>query len=571
MDSGAEQIRKYNQRLSALKNERTSWMAHWKDLSDYILPRSSRLLGSAAERNKGDKRNSHIINNTATRAVRVLSSGMMAGITSPARPWFKLGTPDPQMSEYGPVRVWLHQVEDILRTLLARSNTYNALHNVYTMLACFGTAPLHVEEDSEDVLRAYVLPIGQYCLANSSRLAVDTVYRELSMTVAQLVERFGLKACSQRVRDAYDRGNYDTWIDVIHIIEPNREYERGRFGYRGKPYKSCWHEAHGHDDKFLKVSGFTEGPIVPRWNVTGEDVYGSSPAMDALGDIKALQLLEKRKMQAVEKILNPPMKGPQSLLNQRVSLIAGDFNPVVENTGQTLAPAMEVPPPTIQVAEESIQKHVDRINGAFFADLWLMMAQTDRRQMTATEVAERHEEKMLQLGPVLERLEDELLDPLIDRVFAIALRAGHIPPPPQELQGQELRVEYISILAQAQKLLGTASVERLAGFVGNLAAVNPGVLDKVNMDAMVSEYSEMLGTNPNLLHPDEQVQQARQARAQQQQALMAQQQMAGMVQGAKTLSETDMEGDTALNRLMGTLGGMASGMAGTGTTPRGRA
>jgi hypothetical protein len=203
--------------------------------------------------------------------------------------------------------------------------------------------------------------------------------------------------------------------------------------------------------------------------------------------------------------------------------------------------------------------------------LWLMMAQTDRRQMTATEVAERHEEKMLQLGPVLERLEDELLDPLIDRVFAIALRAGHIPPPPQELQGQELRVEYISILAQAQKLLGTASVERLAGFVGNLAAVNPGVLDKVNMDAMVSEYSEMLGTNPNLLHPDEQVQQARQARAQQQQALMAQQQMAGMVQGAKTLSETDMEGDTALNRLMGTLGGMASGMAGTGTTPRGRA
>ena len=295
--------------------------------------------------------------------------------------------------------------------------------------------------------------------------------------------------------------------------------------------------------------------MAPRWAVTGEDAYGSSPGMDALGDTKALQLLERRKAQAVDKIVNPPMRAPSSLLNGRASLLPGDVTYVdVVQGGQQFAPVLEVPPLAVQVLGQEIARHEGRINAAFYADLWLMLSDAGG-QMTAREVAERHEEKMLQLGPVLERLQDELLDPLIDRAFALLGRTGQLPLAPEELQGQDLRVEYVSVLAQAQKLLGTASVERLASFAGNLAAAKPEVLDKLNADRLLEEYAAMLGTKPDLLLTSEEVEAKRARRAQA--AAMQQQQQAALatVQGARTLAQTDMAGDSALTRLLGAMGG----------------
>lgn len=545
-------------RLAALKQERESWVTHWRELAQYILPRRARFLST--DGNNGGKKNDKIINGSATRAVRILAAGMQAGITSPARPWFRLATPDVALGESGPVKEWLSAVESRLRSIFARSNIYNALHNVYTDLATFGTSPLHIDEDAEDVLRAYVYPAGQYALANSARLRIDTGYRELRFTVAQLVEMFGESACSQRVRDQYRRGNLDIWIDVVYLLEPNRD--EGHFGQyanaRGKPFRSCWYEAAGHEGKYLREGGYYESPLIaPRWNVTGEDVYGHGPGMDALGDCKALQLLESDKGGLVAKIVNPPMQGPPYLANKRTSLLPGAMNYVPGTNGQVISPLYAVPPAAVQVAEESIQKTQGRIDAAFYADLWLMLSESERRDVTAREVAERHEEKMLQLGPVLERLEDELLDPLIDRAFGIALRANAIPPPPEELQGVELRVEYISIMAQAQKLLGTAGVERFAGFVGNLVASKPEVLDLVNVDEVVRQYADMLGLNPKLLNAPDVVagiraqRQEAQAQAQRAQATVT------AVQGAKTLSEADMGHDSALTRLMASVGGGA--------------
>jgi hypothetical protein len=289
--------------------------------------------------------------------------------------------------------------------------------------------------------------------------------------------------------------------------------------------------------------------------------------MDALGDAKALQQLERRKLQLIDKSVNPPMKAPMAMRNMRSSLLPGDMNYLPDTaSGAMFEPAMQVDPRAIQHASAEIREHEARINAAFYADLWLLMSESDRRQITAREVDERHEEKMLQLGPVLERLQDELLDPLIDRVFNILLERGQLPPPPEEMQGMELRVEYISIMAQAQKLLGTAAVERLASFTGSLLQAKPDLIDKINWDKMVDEYARMLGTKSDLVVPDETVQQLRAARAQ---AAQAQQQSAAMQQaaeGAKTLSETDTEGDNALTRLMGAMGGTVP--AGPGGLPQ---
>jgi hypothetical protein len=554
---------RYLRRYNALKNERSSWIEHWRELCDYIQPRRSRFLSTDTQ-SAGQKRNQHIINGVATWAARTLASGMMAGITSPARPWFRLTTPDPDLAEYGAVKEWLFVCEERLRLAFQRSNIYNALHQVYADLGTPGTAVLHIEEDSEDLIRGYVFPVGSYSLANSSRMRVDTIYRELSLSAAQLVEQFTLERCSDKVRRAYEGGMLDQRFDVLHIIEPNRDVKPGRAGPEGMPVRSCWVERGASEDTPpLREGGFEEFPAMcPRWTVTGEDVYGSSPAMEALGDIRALQVLERKKGQMVAKIVEPPMRAPTALRGQTASLLPGDTTFVdAISPAQMFAPAMEIPPMAVQVVGAEIREHEARIRTAFFADLWLSLTQGDSGQMTAREVVERHEEKMLQLGPVMERLQDELLDPMIDRVFGILLRHGDVPPPPQEMQGQEVRVEYLSILAQAQKLVGTSAVERLASFVGNLAAVRPDVLDKVNFDELVDQYSGMLGVPPQVVRTDEEVAQTRQAKAQAAQAQMQQQQATTAVQGAKVLSETDTGGDNALTRMLSNLGGTA----GTGT------
>jgi len=561
MDASTPRQR-YIKRLGALKSERSTWIDHWRELSEYVRPRKAKFF--TTDTNNGAKQHRSIINGTPIRASRILASGMMAGISSPARPWFRLTTADAALAEYGPVKDWLHIVESVLREKLQKSNLYNCLHQVYENLIVFGTQPLHIEEDVRRGFRGYVFPVGQYCLANSAQLEVNTVYRELRMTVAQAVERFGLQRCSNRLRQLYERQELDQWVDVLHVLEPNRDAEPGRPGPRGMAWRSCWLEvsaAEGDGPTFLREGGFEEFPVMaPRWAVSGEDVYGESPGMEALGDAKALQLIEKRKAQAVDRVVNPPMRGPSALRGQQVSLLPGAVTYVdAIHPGQSFAPAIELHPSAIPAIDGLGREHELRINQAFMADLWMSLARADGK-MTATEVMERHEEKMLQLGPVMERLQNELLDPMISRCFNIGLRNRWFPPPPEELQGQEARVEYLSIMAQAQKMLGITGVERFVSFVGSVAAgVGPDVLDKLDADQVVDEYGNMLGIPPSIVRPDEAVEAIRAKRAQVAQAQQAIATAGAVAEGAKTLSQADTGGDNALTRLMHGLSGVAAG------------
>lgn len=567
----------YLRRHQALKTERASWDAAWREMSQYIQPRRSRFYTS--ERNKGTKKNQKVINGTPTLAARALAAGMMAGITSPARQWFRLTTPqDPGRSEFRTVRSWRHTVEEVVMQAFERSNVYKVLPQVYLDLGTPGTGCMHMDDDSKDFFRFYSFPIGSYCLANSAKGEVDTLYRECSMTVMQLVSRFGLAKCSQMVRDMYNRGSYDDWIPVVHIIEPNAKAEYGRAGTKNMAWRSCWMEAGGSApiggssnldvgalgvEGFLKESGYEEFPVMaPRWSVTGEDVYGSSPGMDAIGDAKALQLLERRKAQVFDKITDPPTSGPATLMKQQVSLLPGAYTGVDGTAQHRLEPVYQIHPEAMAVAEGSIREHEGRINRFYFTDIMLMLASSDSPERTAREVAELHEEKMLQLGPVFGQVEDELLEPMITRAVAILMRSGEIPPVPKELQGQRVSIEYLSIVAQAQKLLSTSGVERIASFAGNLAAVKPDVIDKLNFDKAIDVYGDALGVKPELIRTDEEVAKLRADRAQQQAAAQQQQQMATAVTGAKTLSQTDTGGDNALTRLLQGMPGAASAGAG---------
>ncbi|ELY3977881.1 portal protein [Cronobacter sakazakii] len=541
--------------LGMLEQERTTFEPHWRELSDFIIPRGSRFLTSEA--NRGDRRNNKIVDPTATMANRTLSSGMMSGITSPARPWFKLATPDPEMMDYGPVKLWLETVQNRMNDMFNKSNLYQSLPIIYSSLGTFGTGALAVLEDDEDVIRTMPFPVGSYYIANSPRLSVDTCFRKFSMTVRQLVREFGLNNVSSSTKSAFENGTYEKWVDVVHAVYPNMNRETGKMNAKNKAFRSVYFEVGGDNDKVLRESGYDEFPIMaPRWEVNGEDVYGSScPGMIALGQVKALQLEQRRKAQQIDKQTNPPMIGPTSLKTQRVSLLPGDITYVDQVTGaEGLRPAYQVNPNLGDLLGD-IQDTRQLINSAYFVDLFMMLQNVNTRSMPVEAVIEMKEEKLLMLGPVLERLNDEFLDPLIDRAFSMMARKNMLPPPPDVMQGMPLRIEYISVMAQAQKAIGLSSLERFVGFVGNLASAKPEALDKLDVDQAIDNYAVMSGVSPTVVVPQEQAQQTRNDRAQQQQQAMALQTGMAAVQGAKTLSEAKTADPNLLTALAGAVGG----------------
>ena len=531
-------------RKSALWTERSSWDSHWREISEYQQPRLGRFFKT--DRNQGKKRHQNILDNTAVFAARTLAAGMMSGMTSPARPWFKLALPDTDLMEFGPVKTWLHEVNSLMLSIFASSNTYRALHSCYEEMGLFGTWADFLLDDFDNVIHHYPMTIGEYALATDHKGNVNTVCREFQMTVWQLVEKFGLENCSPTVRNLYDKRHLDAWVDVVHMVEPRYQRDPSKLDAKNMKFSSCYFEP-GRDnfDKFLRESGYKRFPaLCPRWVVTGNDVYGQSPGMDALGDVKQLQQEQLRKGQAIDYKVNPPLQVPTAYKGAQSSRLPGGVF-YVDAMGQNagVRSAFEVNLDLSHLLED-INDVRGRIRQAYYADLFLMLANDTRSNVTATEVAERHEEKLLMLGPVLERLQNELLSPLIDITFERAAEAGLMTgkrAPPPELEGMELKVEFVSVLAQAQRAVAAGGVDRLLGTVGTLAGLKPEVLDKIDMDQVVDDYAEMFGVNPEIVIPDDKVAEIRAARAEQ----MAQQQAAAaapmMADTAKTVGDTNID------------------------------
>jgi bbp21 len=500
-------------RWSVLRSERSGWVGHWREISEHVIPRNGRFV--ASERNRGGRNYNRIYDNTPTRALDVLSAGLMSGLTSPSRPWFKLATPDDALNSMHSVKVWLSQVERMMLTVFQRSNVYGALHSAYEELGAFGTAAVLVLPDFENVVRCFPLTAGEYAVAVNWRGEVDTLYREFDKSVGELVGEFGLEACSSRVQEMYRKGQYDEWVTVIHAIEPRRKRDGEKRDALNMPFVSVYLEAGAEAEGVLRESGFRHFPaLVPRWAVSGGDIYGHSPAMKALGDIKQLQHEQLRKSSAIDYQTNPPLVVPSQMKGRDDYLPGG----VSYYDGAAAVQTAFNVNLDIRALLDDIGDVRGRINSAFYADLFLMISAQNQPNMTATEVAERHEEKMLMLGPVLERLQNELIDPLITLAFEAMNEAGILPPPPEELQGAQLSVVLLSILAQAQRAVGANSIDRYVATMASVAQVKPEVLDNFNADAWAEYYADALGVDPSLTLPQKQVAAIREQRAQQQQA-----------------------------------------------------
>ena len=554
-DPRKENPRKYyTKRKGSMEKEFASFKSHYKELSDYIQPRRGRFF--MQDRNKGTKRHNNIVNNTATKALRTATSGMLDGTMSPTRPWFSLETHNPDLMESQDVKIWMAKVERLIRTVLNDSNFYSQSSTMLSELLLFGTGCMSHVDDFEDVARFYAHTAGSYFVGQNDRFEVDTLVRHFEMQAIQMATQFGFENLSDPVKQCINRGDYDKWFPVIHFIEPNRNAKADSSLAVNMPFISVYFEPHNNesDKRMLQVSGFEEFPAYcPRWDVTGEDVYGTDcPGMTSLGDVKALQIQEKRKAQAIDKMVNPPLTGPASIRNVPVDALPGGLTIYDSGPGGTQKlDTLYTVDPRLNELRSDMEAIEQRINESFFVDLFLAISQMEGIQpRNQLDLMQRNEERLLQLGPVLQHLHGEFLSKVVDRIFNQLVRADVLPEAPSELQGKDIKVKFISTLAMAQRAVATQSIDRLAAFAGNLAAIWGGAAEKFNAEQAIDEYAQAIGASPSLVVPDDVL--AEQRQAQQQQAQMAQALEAGQMAAniAQTASNAKTDEDNLLTETM---------------------
>lgn len=546
-------------RWGVLKNERSSWFTHYSEITNYLLPRNGRYFVS--DRNRGQRRHNAIYDNTGSMALNTLAAGMMSGMTSPARPWLAFAVQDKQLQASPAVKQWLQDVTDIVLGIFRKGNVYNTLHQMYTELGAFGTCAAIMLDDFNDVMRLYPLTAGEYCIAQDWTGEVVTLYREFQKTVGETVIEFGRENCSPGLLQQFDRGDLDTWVTILQAIEPREDRDPTKRDAINMPWASVYWEIGGSPDKPLRESGYEKFPaLVARWNLAGGDIYGNSPGMMVLGDVKQLQQEQLRKSQAIDYMTKPPLAMPTSMKNREVDGMPGGITffdtPGSNGTRNLFQVQLD-----LNHLLADIQQVQSRINQGMFADLFLMVSGSTNPNMTATEVAARQEEKMLMLGPVLERMDNELLNPLVSSTYNRALKAGLLPPAPPELHGHPLQVEYISVLAQAQRAIGTNSVDRfVAQMMTVIAPAKPEVLDNFNTDEWAASYSAMLNVDPSLITDPKQVAAVRAQRAQAQAAAQKAQMGNLQADSAQKLANAPTQGggSNALQDLLNQFSGYGS-------------
>lgn len=563
-------------RLAMLRTWRdTWWISNWSDLARFILPRRSIWLTQSAgglpspnTMTRGLEINQAILDPTATFATRICSGGLMSGLASPSRPWFKIIPAMRGVTIDDEARQWLDVVEDTVYTVLARSNFYNSFAQECEDIVIYGTAVSIIYEDEKDLIRCYTPCAGEYYLASGATMRVDGLYRAFVMTIAQMVDFFGLDNCPADIQKLWKEkgGALATERLIAHSIEPNFAIAgtdigkvKGEFTWR----EVYWVYGAGTATP-LSMRGFMESPFTAsRWSTQSNDAYGRSPGMDILPDVRQLQVETSRKAEAIEKSVRPPLIGSAELLNKpgtqlpgHLTLLSGDVG-----GGKGIRSIYEQPFDLDHISQD-IALIQQRIKTGLFNDLFLMIAEGPTNQKTATEITAKLTEKMQVIGPVIENLLSENLQPKLKRIFGILKRKGVIPPPPQSMRGVPLDIQFVSILALAQKSASTGGIEALMRLVGELGQIHPEVLDIPDFDEALQEYNDLLGNKQKILKGPKTVAAIRQQRAQMQKqqhdAQMATQtadtvhKAAG---AANTLAATPVgSGQDALSALLGTGG-----------------
>ena len=519
----------------------------WQDLADYFLPRSVRFLTRNV--NKQPAKNKKIKDSTPLIAVRNFSSGMMSGATSPATNWFKVKIRNYGKEQSYEVKTWCNQVENIFRDIFNSSNLYRILPSVYKQIGVFGISVFAMLSDEETVLRCRLLPIGSYRIAKNQKGEVDTICRVYMETAGNLYNQFGEENVSKEVLNAIHSNRYEELFEVVHFVEPNKEYKPDSVWAENKEFISVYYENDSNEEKFLSKGGFDKFPYaVFEAEVNGEDIYPSEcPGVNALPDVKQLMSMVIDEGKAVKKMISPTYKGPASLKNKKMIDAPAAFIEEDEN-GRGLSPIYEVNPRVLEV-DSIIEKLKESIKEIFYNDLFAMILNTAERSRTATEVNELKEEKMVLLSPLLQQIHNGL-NQVMDWVFTECIRLNILPEPPVEIMGSNMEIEFVSTLAQAQKAVKISAMERFTTFTVNLAqTLDPSLKMKLNASKIVDDYADYVNISPEQIVPDYEVEKIKQKLEEQESQEKAVNQMKTGSEIIKNIAGTDSFGSELLAKL----------------------
>jgi len=500
-------------RFDRLTSQRQNWETHWQEVADYMMPRKADVTKT---RSRGDKRTELIFDSSPLQAVELLSASLHGMLTNPSTPWFSLRFKNSEMDNEDEAKEWLESATEVMYTAFNRSNFQQEIFELYHDLITFGTAAMFIEEDDDDLLKFSTRHINEIYIAEDSKGRIDTVYRRFKISARAAIQRFGNKV-STKVTTVANKDPYEE-IEIVHAVYPRADFDITKQDSANMPFESVYME-YGSGDE-LSVSGFREFPfVVPRYLKASHEIYGRSPAMTALPDVKMLNEMSKTTIKAAQKQVDPPLLVPDDGFILPVRTVPGGLNFYRAGTRDRIEPLNIGANSPLGLNMEEQRRNA--IRNAFYVNQ-LMMQQGP--QMTATEVIQRNEEKMRLLGPVLGRLQSELLKPLIDRAFNILLRKNQFRPAPDFLSGQDIEIEYVSPLAKAQKSTELQSIMRAIEIMGSLANVAP-VFDHVNMDNLVRHLTDIVGVPQKILKPRSQMNAERQQKQQQQEQMAQMQQL----------------------------------------------
>ena len=495
------------ERYNELKTERGTIESHWQEVMKYTLPRKAYIT---RVKTPGQKIDPDIYDSTAIQANVILAAGLHGYLTNPATKWFAIRTQNRELMKQKEIKVYLKDAEDKMHDAIASSNFGQQVHEVYLDLGSIGTACLYEDADLKDIIRFYCFSMGDIFISEDERGEVDMVIRRTNFTVRQAYRKWG-EAAGQTVKKLYEMKKYEEKVDIIHVVMPRWERDVSKEDSANMPWASVYIEVQQKHQ--ISEGGYEEFPFfVVRFTKESGEVYGTSPGMVSLPDIKMLNRMSKAIIRSAQKIIDPPLVLPDDGFILPIKTYEGALN---FRTPQGMNPNTKIEPlmtgGNIPVGMEMENQRRDTIKKNFFADLFLLLA--DNPQMTATEVLQRVQEKMLMLAPVLGRLMSELLDPIIERTFNIMFRLGMFGPVPEFLVGQNYVIEYVSPLARAQKQEELKSMNFLLSLVSQIAAVKTDALDKINTDEAIDIAAELGSVNPRIIRDDKEVQILRKARA----------------------------------------------------------
>ena len=508
--------------LSRLMEKRSNWESHWQEVSDYMLPRKAEIT---KERARGDKRHTLIFDATAIHALELLAASLHGMLTSSANKWFSLRYKETDLNSLDEAKEWLEDATTRMYDVIAKSNFQQEIFECYHDLIAFGTACLMIEEDQDDVLNFSASHIKEIYIQENKKGYVDTIYRRFKMPSQAAADKFGIENIS---KDLINTARKDPFQDVqlVHVIKPRLDFDPKKEDKKNMPFSSIYFEYEsGH---ITSTGGFKESPyVIPRYLKASTETYGRSPGMNALPDVKVLNKMVANSLKAAAKQIDPPLLIPDDGMLAPIRMSPGSINYYRSGSRDRIEP-LNINANNATTLNSENQRR-DAIVKMFHVDQLVI---SENRNMTATEVLQRQEEKMRILGPVLGRLQSELLSPLIIRIFNIMLRNGLFQPAPDVLQSQELNIEYVSPMALAQRGQELQSIMRGLEIFGSLGQTMP-VMDYIDENGFIKQIIDILGLPAKMIKSDAQVQQIREERAMEQQQQMEMQQQMAESQMAK--------------------------------------